>query len=210
MSSPPSKDLEHFKGIPWTKELLSDPGLTLIHPVRPRVLKESTEDQLFADLFSQPDTIGGILSFHRTPSSSAHEIPEVTTLFDLGYRLNGYPGVAHGGLVVTIIDESMGIFLSRNQEVGAFSPGASRFSVESVVTEADGKADRRNDWQDVMTADLRVKFLKPVKTPQVVRIDVRLARREGRKFYVEADLKDEQGTVLAKGDALWIALKAKL
>lgn len=196
------KELNHFLAIPWTRELLSQPGLTLIHPVRPRVLKESTEDQLFADVFSTPDTLKGVLTFHATPKENATMVEEVSTLFDLGYRLNGYPGVVHGGVVATIIDESMGIFLSRNQERGAFSNG--------VPQDTDNNpGDRAEDWVDIMTGELKVKFVRPVKSEQVVRVDVRLAKVEGRKFFVESVVKDEKGTVLARGEGLWIALKGK-
>lgn len=105
----------------------------------------------------------------------------------LGYRLNGFANVVHGGIVVTIIDEAMGFFVGQNIERGAFL-----------------------SMGDVMTADLRVRFLRPVATPQTVCISVRFREVKGRKYFVEADLKDGEGTVLAKGEALWIAAKSAL
>ena len=96
---------------------------------------------------------------------------------------------------MTIIDESMGIFLSRNQERGAFS--------------SDGSPTMGESGGDVMTGELRVRFLRPVKTPGVVRVDVHMGRVEGRKYYVEAEMRDEEGAKLAMGEALWIVMKAK-
>lgn len=63
---------------------------------------------------------------------------------------------------------------------------------------------------DLVTADLRIKYLRPVKTPQTVVVEARLREINGRKYIVEADLKDKGGLVLARGEALWIAATASL
>lgn len=195
-SNKPHPDLNHFLAIPCIRSLITSPTITILPPIRCRELKESTEDQLFADTFATPDTIKAMLSFHTSQPSQPRLIPIVSTLFDLGVRLNGYAGVVHGGVVVTIMDESMGIFLSRNQERGAFSPDGSPTMGE-------------NGSGDVMTGELKVKFLRPVKTPGVVRVDVHMGRVEGRKYVVEAEMTDCEGVKVASGEALWIAMRPK-
>ena len=60
-----------------------------------------------------------------------------------------------------------------------------------------------------MTGELKVRFLRPVKTPSVARVDVHMGRVEGRKYYVEAEMWDEGGEKLATGEALWIVMKPK-
>lgn len=96
--------------------------------------------------------------------------------------------------MVTIIDESMGIFLSRNQERGAFSRDGST----KMGEEGNG---------DVMTGELKVKFIRPVRTPGVVKVDVGLGEVNGRKYGVLAEMTDCDGAVIAKGEGLWIAMK---
>lgn len=63
---------------------------------------------------------------------------------------------------------------------------------------------------DLVTADLRVKFIRPVRTPQTVVVEAGLREIKGRKYVVKADLTDGKGAVLAQGEALWIAVMASL
>lgn len=185
MASPSSPDLSHFLSIPWCAALLSAPDTTIL-PSPARIPKASTEDALFAETFKTADTISALLSFFtRLPAGQAIQ-EEIHTLTSLGYRLNGFPNVVHGGAVVALIDEAMGIFLGLNRDRG-------------VILSTD-----------LVTADLRVKFLRPVATPQTVLISVRLQEASGRKYVLEADLKDASGAVLAKGEAVWIAVRASL
>ncbi len=208
MSSDPITfpDQAHFLAHPWSRALLTSPTAVILPESPRREVRASTEDQLFADVLSQRDTLNAMMSYHnyqphvsRTSTKQERFLPIVSTLLDLGYRLNGFPGVLHGGIVVTLIDESMGIYLSRNCERGAFSP--------------TGKPEMCEGWSgETFTADLRVQFKRPVKTPQVVRVDVSLKKVEGgRKYFVEAKLVGSalgEDVVLATGEALWIATKS--
>lgn len=63
--------------------------------------------------------------------------------------LYGYPNISNSGLVVTIISKAMRFFLKWNKDLGILS-----------------------DLDDVVTADLGVSFMRPVKTPQTVVIKV--------------------------------------
>lgn len=185
---PDDSDLSHFHAIPWCASLLLAPDVTVLPtPSNCRSLKPSTEDALFALTLNTDDTISALLYFHKRPPPGQKRIDEISALMTLGYRLNGFANVVHGGIIVTIIDEAMGFFLGQNIERGAFL-----------------------SMGDVMTADLRVRFLRPVATPQTVCISVRFREVKGRKYFVEADLKDGEGTVLAKGEALWISAKSAL
>lgn len=180
--SPPSSDLTHFVAIPWCAALLNSPSTTILPlPIPSRIPNPSTEAALFAQTLQTPDTISALLSFARDSPNTP--IKEIHTLVTLGYLLNGYPNTTHGGIVATIIDEAMSFVLKRNKELGTL-PGLG----------------------DLVTADLRIKYLRPVKTPQTVVVEARLREIKGRKYMVEADLKDGGGVVLARGEALWIAV----
>lgn len=60
--------------------------------------------------------------------------------------------------------------------------------------------------QSTVTANLSIKYLKGVETPGTVAVLARCSRREGRKFWLEAEIRDSLGATLAKGEAVWIKL----
>jgi acyl-coenzyme A thioesterase PaaI-like protein len=176
-------DLAHFENIPWCAQLLSSPNI-IITPTNSREYKASTEDALFAETFKTDDTISACLSFYSRPAPGLHRIEEIHTLLTLGYRLNGYPACAHGGIVATIIDEVMGMLLSVNKRLGL------------IATQGD-----------TMTAYLNVTYLKPVETPGTVLVSARFKEVMGRKHFLEATIKAGSGEVLSKAEALWIGLE---
>jgi acyl-coenzyme A thioesterase PaaI-like protein len=176
-------DLAHFQNIPWCAKLLSSPNV-VITPTNSREYKASTEDALFAETFKTDDTISACLSFYSRPAPESPRIEEIHTLLTLGYRLNGYPARAHGGVVATLIDEVMGSLLSVNKKLGL---GATQ--------------------GDTVTAYLNVTYLKPVGTPGTVLVSARFKEVTGRKHFLEATIKDGSGEVLAKSEALWIGLE---
>jgi acyl-coenzyme A thioesterase PaaI-like protein len=174
------QDLAYFQTIPWCSELLSSSNI-IITPTNSREYKESTEDALFAETFKTDDTIKACISFYSRPAPGAGRIEEVHTLLSLGYRLNGYPRRAHGGVIATVIDEVMAVLLGINKRLG---PVASQ--------------------GDTVTAYLNVKYIKPVATPQTVLVSARFKEVSGRKHFLEATVKDGAGEVLSSAEALFV------
>ncbi|AEO63640.1 uncharacterized protein THITE_2109173 [Thermothielavioides terrestris NRRL 8126] len=140
-------------------------------------------------------------------------ITQVQSLIALGPQLNGWPGICHGGVVATLLDEVMGQIFALNRAHGLLAP------------------------PPVMTAYLNTRFERPVRTGPgtgpltgtgtgrakngegddghgegegVVLVTARLVRNEGRKYWVEADVRGREGEVLATGEALFIMLREKL
>ncbi|MCJ1380429.1 hypothetical protein MMC17_003532 [Xylographa soralifera] len=173
-------DTEYFQSIPWCAKLLADPNFIVI-PISTRQFKKSTEDALFAETLKTGDTIRAWTALFRQPAPGATKIEEVYTLISLGYRLNGYPHICHGGIVATIMDEVMSTVLSVNKSRNGVSGGA-------------------------VTASLNVSFLKPVWTPQVVLVTAKFGEIKGRKLYVESTVRDNDGIVLAKAEALFMRI----
>ncbi|KAH8655111.1 HotDog domain-containing protein [Tricladium varicosporioides] len=167
--------------IPWCATLLDDPDI-VITPTISREPKHSTEDALFAETLKTDSTISACLTFHPRPSPPTALISQISTLVTLEQGVNGYPHMAHGGLVGFLFDEIMGLVLSMNKSRGAI------FN------------------QIIVTAELTVKYLKPVATPQTVLVTVWLKEIVGRKIGLQATMKDSKGTELAKADGLWIAV----
>lgn len=177
-------DLEYFKTIPWTSKLLAHPDFTAI-PTPSRKWKQSTECAVISETLNTKDTIRAwLLLLKKKQDPDEPLIKELHSLLSLGYAINGFPGLAHGGIIGLVIDETMGMLL----EVNALA----------------GNADMGSF---VVTAYLKTTFIKPVPTSAVVMVTTQLRERVGRKIYIDATVEDEGGDVLATGEALWIHTK---
>ncbi len=107
------------------------------------------------------------------------------TLLDLRYGVSGFPSLAHGGIVVTIIDEVMEILISINK----------KRLVQGI--------------EDAQTARLHVSYLKSVVMPGVVLVSARFRETKGRNYIIDGIVKDKLGTVLSTAEALWDAPKQR-
>jgi acyl-coenzyme A thioesterase PaaI-like protein len=176
-------DLAHFKSIPWCNALLTSPQHVLA-ATGSRTPKPSTEDELFAATLRSPRTIPACISFYTRPTGPDARIEEVTSLLTLEAGLNGYAGVCHGGIIATLLDEVMGLLLTLQQH------------------SARGDADIIG--KSTLTAELVVRYLKPVLVPQTVCIVCNEEKIDGRKVWLVGTIKDHSGTELAKGRGLFI------
>jgi len=182
MSQDEEAELRHFKTISWCAKILDDPDFVYARTTS-RHIKPTTEDAFFAETLKTEHTIPACISLYRRPCAPLARIEEVRTLLQLGYRLNGYPHIAHGGVQSFIVDEIMALLLSFNKDL-------------------EGGPIR----QAMVTASLRISFLKPVKTPSVVLVTAKFRHIQGRKHFIDAEILDEKGVPLVRADALFIAL----
>ncbi|KAJ5883777.1 uncharacterized protein N7473_010663 [Penicillium subrubescens] len=201
-----------FQSIPWISTLLKDTSfVTLTIPSRTK--KPSTEDNLFSKTLNSETTLSACLSQYRplqtttttksksTPSSPQSPTTTTSTLaeelrlfFILGSDLNGYPGMLHGGIVATLLDEATGLLLSLNGHVG-----------DASIREA------KHAQPGPVTAYLNTKFLRPVPTPGAILVQARMIEvKEDRKWRVEGVIRDGDGVVLAQAEALYIRPRAKI
>ncbi|KAK6224686.1 thioesterase superfamily protein [Colletotrichum tabaci] len=198
-------DMQHFLGIPWCAALLSESGI--VRDTAPsRFPKPSTEDQLFSTTLHTEETIAAYLAFYKRPSSPASSssssssssamtpgssgggnlIRGLRALLTLRSGVNGYPNVSHGGIVATVLDETIGMIFLINK-------------AEGLIPE-----------EAYMTAYLNVTYVRPVATPQTVLCVVEVVSVKGRKWLIEGRIEDEEGRVLAKAESLFVRLKEKL
>lgn len=138
-------------------------------------------------------------------------ITEMNLLFDLGDDLNGWPGVLHGGIVATLIDEAMGTLLfiderrkrERLRRAAATRGGGEGQGAESEVVGAH-------------TVDLRIGFKKPVVVPGIVLVRVKVVERTGRKIRLKAEIvqkkegsaEEAEMEVCSTGEALFVVPRA--
>lgn len=101
--------------------------------------------------------------------------------------MNGGPYMLHGGLIATLLDDTIGTLLTVNKDQDG-SPLTSH----------------------TVTVSLNVKYLRPVKTPQTVLVVAICREIKGTRFYMDAEIRDESGKVLAKADSVWTPFKPRV
>jgi acyl-coenzyme A thioesterase PaaI-like protein len=106
------------------------------------------------------------LAFYETAPN------EVEAKYTIPDHFQGYPGVAHGGIVATMMDETLGRATMLGESV--------RFMV---------------------TATLKVSYRHPVPTGQPIRVVGRVTRRRGRVAKAEGELRLSDGTLAVQAEA---------
>jgi uncharacterized protein (TIGR00369 family) len=78
--------------------------------------------------------------------------------------------------------------------------------IATLLDEAMSKSTRARGLT-TMTRKLEVEYLRPVPSGAPLRVEGRVARSEGRKHWVEAEIRDAEGTVLAAGKGVFVEVK---
>jgi len=107
-----------------------------------------------------------------------HDESESITLVHLGRSLCGHDGIIHGGLLATILDES----LART----AFHHLSGNIGV---------------------TANLSINYRAPTQADQVVKITTKLEEVKGRKAVVSGRIEDSSGKLLVDAKGLFVEPK---
>lgn len=177
------EDLQSLRAIPWCRKLIEDSDM-VIAPFGSRTYKDDGEDALFSTTIKTDGTIKSAICLYKKAPPATRYVEEIHSLFTLGNMLDGISRVCHGGIIATLFDEVFGILFIVNSELGK-APGRG-YSV---------------------TAYLNVSYVRPVVTPQSILVTARLTKVYGRKRYVAGEIKDSDGNVLAKSEALFVAPK---
>jgi acyl-coenzyme A thioesterase PaaI-like protein len=176
---------ETFASVPWCSELLSNPDVEVCIPPC-RASGKDVEYELWERTLSTSNTIPEFLALYTRTEKNDSRIHNIKLLANLKNGLDGFPGVCHGGMVATLLDESMVSLILMNVSRGALSC----------------------PWYG--TVSLNLLFQKPVKTPATVLVAVNLDKVEGRKLHITATLQDGSGKALAKCSAMFVGLDGKL
>jgi acyl-coenzyme A thioesterase PaaI-like protein len=119
----------------------------------------------------------------------ARPIMHVSSLFAVGEGLCGYEGVLHGGMIMTMVDESMGVLHDINMALG------------KVGTSFGGAS---------VTAGLEIKFLKPGPINETVLVNAWVDSVEGRRTNIKCEMRDGRGVELARCSSTWVSVKPRL
>ncbi|KAK4034375.1 acyl-coenzyme A thioesterase THEM4 [Parachaetomium inaequale] len=182
--------IAYFRAIPWcAAHLPPSPDLTIAQS-QSRTLSPTYEHALLARTLNNPAAIPAYIAFYPLPPSPDTLVREVRAFLALGPLVNGWEGLCHGGVVATMLDETMAAVVDVNKRRGLMAQTA-----------------------PMVTGRLAVTYLRPVRTgtvdkARVVLVVGRLARVEGRKYTLEGEVQEEGGEVLAKGESVFFELKA--
>ncbi|KAK0629541.1 HotDog domain-containing protein [Bombardia bombarda] len=179
-------EVAHFRSIPWCAAHLSASPNLVVEQAFSRTPKDQYEDALLSQTLNRKGAIPAFVTFYTKPAEARDLVREVKAFLSLGPMVNGWAGICHGGIAMTILDEVMGQLPAVNK--------------------------LRGNLPDIplMTAYLNTTFVRPVRTPTTIMVTARLLKVEGRKQFADAVIEDEKGEVLAKAEALFVMLKAKL
>lgn len=179
--------ITHFKSIPWCARLLQDDRSLILQVSPNRTVLPGLENQFIASTINSNSTISHWLLFYRLKETAKSGIENLNALIALEDGVTGFPGSLHGGMVSVIFDEVAGLHIVLNGHV----PG----------TELD---------KSFRTAYINTSFMKPVPTPATVLVRSWIAKVEGRKHWVRAQIEDGNGQALAKAEVLYISIRGKL
>lgn len=107
---------------------------------------------------------------------------DIETRLRLPVHFQGVDDVVHGGIQSTILDEVMGV--------------AAQYALPEGATTAP-----------CVTAELSVRFLRPVPLHQDVVAQARVVKVDGRDLYVHAELIGDDGTELTTARSRWRQLR---
>mmetsp|Transcript_6221 Transcript_6221/g.13595 ORF Transcript_6221/g.13595 Transcript_6221/m.13595 type:complete len:288 (+) Transcript_6221:109-972(+) len=110
---------------------------------------------------------------------------QVLNMYALGHDVCGHKGIVHGGFTATIIDETFGYLLYL------------------------AKLHNALDFDIVLTAQLDVSYKKPIPASSMVVCSAQVESVQGRKIWVNAELRDQHGcgTLFATARALFVTPK---
>ncbi|EOO01206.1 putative thioesterase superfamily protein [Phaeoacremonium minimum UCRPA7] len=180
-----SPEVEHFKSIPWCAAHLNQPGVAVAETFC-RLPPSVNSNVYFGQTLNTKDTISNFITFYTEPENSDNPITELASFITLGSLVNTFPEVCHGGVVMAILDEVMGLLPLVNMMRGVYH------------------------GPPQVTAWFNTKFIKHVKTPSTILVTARYQKAEGRKHLIEGRIEDERGVVRASAEGLFIDLKEKL
>ncbi|KAJ9664511.1 hypothetical protein H2198_000162 [Neophaeococcomyces mojaviensis] len=225
---------DHFSSNPWAKSLLTaaSQGNSEYVPVptKRRQSKPTDEDGFLSGTLNTAKTLPFFITLRRrelssvtaglprTPPATALEYekkpftperpPDTITLVSLGTPgVSGLLGTAHGGLLATLFDETMALARASHKSESDTAVGPSAGSLGATR---------------VFTAQLTIRYRKPVRAAAVLVIHSWCIARDGHKIWTVAQAvqedEDASGhlewskgkTVKADASALWVVAGAKL
>ncbi|RJE25243.1 Thioesterase superfamily [Aspergillus sclerotialis] len=194
------EDVDFFSKLPFARPYIDNFSSYTPVPFVTRYDKGDLSDTFFSRAINSNETIPRALSFMRKPDSQQHSVtdngqkdlsqsaekPFFVTFCQIESGVNGYINTAHGGVIASLLDETLGLCAEAYRV----------FSSEERGT--------------LVTAKLEVSYRAPVPTPSVIVIKTWVKRQEDRKWFLEAQLLDKDGSLKVEAKSLYVKMKSAL
>lgn len=193
-------DVDFFADMPLLRTYMEKSSPYQLVPFITRYDKGDMSDKFFNKTINSSDTVPRALAFMRKPKSlhdqpnisedrdlsQCPEEPHFVAAFQLERGVNGYIDIVHGGVLAALLDETLGLCAE---------------SYRVFMSE---------ERAHLLTASLEVFYRSPVTTPSVVVIKSWVRQRVDRKWFLEAQVLDQDGLVKVEAKSLYIKLRAAL
>ena len=107
---------------------------------------------------------------------------EVATVFKCGRWHEGHEGIMHGGMSGAVLDEVMG---RANRSYDRLTGGLK---------------------VPVVTAEMTVKYLKPIMIGELMTACGRIDRRDGRKRFASGEIVNEAGEIMVSASGVYVSV----
>jgi acyl-coenzyme A thioesterase PaaI-like protein len=212
--------LQYFTAIPWCKALLHRPGVeNFVPPCREAKTETErrpyrTQDVLFTQTWNNATTIPHVIGFYerreterysyhpsmgRTNSAQRLLVGSISLVFDLQPGLTGFNGSVHGGVIMTLIDETMGSLILVNCQKCSEMMKSEPLPADVLDTTGAG----------YVTAELDLRFQRPLIAPTAAVVTASLDRISGRKVFINVSVTGRGGVEYAKCSGMWMAIPAE-
>ncbi|KAJ4368977.1 hypothetical protein N0V83_006059 [Neocucurbitaria cava] len=199
-----SEDLEAFAPLQWVAPYLKSPNWVIRHRDRGSARDEDA-DRFCRDTMRAHNGIQRWLEMYEQPAPG-NKLTLSISLCQFGPGFYGYPGIAHGGALLTLMDEALAGIMVANETIEHGVEFGRKVGIDWKKLLDEGKSPLEALESRLVTAKLDVKFLKPVLCPGLVGIQVEILEDKGHKMKIRGIMKNEKGTPLLQVDGLWVKL----
>ncbi|GFF90998.1 hypothetical protein IFM53868_06356 [Aspergillus udagawae] len=154
-------------------------------------LERSTSNSFFNKVLNTDGTIPHLLAMVRKetlnlPNNAIKSDfdPHFIVFVHLMPDLCGFQDTVHGGVLAALLDEALGLCAESNETVS-------------------------NSQVRLCTAGLEISYRSPVFAPSVALIKTWIRRREGRKWFLEAKLLNQDGKVQVEARTLYVSARVE-
>jgi acyl-coenzyme A thioesterase PaaI-like protein len=200
--APTPEQLEAFAPLEWATPYLTSSDWV----VRERTRGDDPSTDLFSRLTMRANEgVQHWLELYLRPAAGEN-VQRSVSLIKFGAGLGGFPGICHGGAILTLMDEGLAHLMVAN---------------ERGETDLDLSSLHKGMWKEInergkplaevlkgsyVTAKLDIKFLQPVPCPGLVGIETEALEIKRHKITMRAVMKDSKGTPLMQADGIWVKI----
>lgn len=192
-----------FVPIKWATPYLNSPNWRIRERTRDSEPNEDS-DRFPRDTMRSYDGVQHWLELYEKPATGSKTVTKTVSLIKYGMGLHGFPGICHGGAVMTLMDEALAFAMVANETEAKGKWAGLLKERKNWIAEGKSLTEVLDGY--LVTARLDLKFLKPVLCPGIVGVEVDMLENQGHKMRMRGVMKDGNGTPLMQADGTWVRI----